>query len=232
MVGEQEFVADLVPVDFVVNTLIAAGWHIATGPRSVVVYDCASGEMNPLHWYSYSRMTNRAAITTPSLNVQWYPHFEFRSSRIVNLAFDLFCHFPLAFLLDVIRTALGQKPIMMKLARKMRTMTKLAEFCVTRDWVLHTDNLRNMLEDLSASGDRDVFDFDMCSINWECYLKTYLAGIMRYAGKDTPDAIEAARRKVKRSVDLISLWRSGVDRRAKILQTWRGLLHLGAKHPC
>ncbi|XP_007941384.1 fatty acyl-CoA reductase 2 [Orycteropus afer afer] len=44
-------VADLVPVDIVVNLTLAVGWYTAVQrPKSTLIYHCTSGNINPCNW--------------------------------------------------------------------------------------------------------------------------------------------------------------------------------------
>lgn len=44
---QTKFVVDIVPVDFVVNTLICSAWQVATD-KSLRVFNCTSGSLNPI----------------------------------------------------------------------------------------------------------------------------------------------------------------------------------------
>lgn len=51
MVGDSTAVADLVPLDLPVNTIIAVGWYTATEkPQEPLVYHVTTGSQNPFTW--------------------------------------------------------------------------------------------------------------------------------------------------------------------------------------
>ncbi|KAI1232806.1 hypothetical protein IHE44_0006648, partial [Lamprotornis superbus] len=51
MRASNNALADLVPIDVVVNTTLAAAWYSAINrPRKVMVYNCTTGGTNPFHW--------------------------------------------------------------------------------------------------------------------------------------------------------------------------------------
>ncbi|KAI2648427.1 Fatty acyl-CoA reductase 1 [Labeo rohita] len=54
MRASNNAVADLVPVDVVINTTLAAAWYSGSQrharPRSMLVYNCTTGGINPFHW--------------------------------------------------------------------------------------------------------------------------------------------------------------------------------------
>ncbi|KAE8606685.1 hypothetical protein XENTR_v10010818 [Xenopus tropicalis] len=51
MRASNNAVADLIPVDVVVNTTLAAAWYSGVNrPRNILVYNCTTGGTNPFHW--------------------------------------------------------------------------------------------------------------------------------------------------------------------------------------
>ena len=57
MLCEKEFLADLIPVDVVINAMIVAAWKTAqdyTGnPTIPPVYNVTSGSIKPINWGKY-----------------------------------------------------------------------------------------------------------------------------------------------------------------------------------
>lgn len=51
---KADAVADFIPVDIVINILITAAWHTAlTKPKDIQIYNCCTGELNPITWGSF-----------------------------------------------------------------------------------------------------------------------------------------------------------------------------------
>uniref|UniRef100_A0A8C1J0C4 Fatty acyl-CoA reductase n=1 Tax=Cyprinus carpio TaxID=7962 RepID=A0A8C1J0C4_CYPCA len=51
MRASNDAVADLIPVDVVINLTLAAGWYTAVHrPKTALVYNCTTGGINPFHW--------------------------------------------------------------------------------------------------------------------------------------------------------------------------------------
>lgn len=51
MLCEANYVADMVPVDIVINLMIAAAWRTATAkPDSLLIYNCCTGQQKPITW--------------------------------------------------------------------------------------------------------------------------------------------------------------------------------------
>ena len=61
MLVEKDFLADLIPVDVVINAMIVAAWKTSqdyTGnPTIPPVYNVTSGSIKPINWGKYCRMS-------------------------------------------------------------------------------------------------------------------------------------------------------------------------------
>lgn len=48
---EKNYVADMVPVDIVINLMIAAAWRTATRKTdNLAIYNCCTGQRHPIQW--------------------------------------------------------------------------------------------------------------------------------------------------------------------------------------
>ena len=58
--GEPGAVADIIPVDLVVNMILAAAWlTVLTKPGKVPIYHCTSGATNPITWGEVGKRTQQ-----------------------------------------------------------------------------------------------------------------------------------------------------------------------------
>uniref|UniRef100_A0A8C8E142 Fatty acyl-CoA reductase n=1 Tax=Oryzias sinensis TaxID=183150 RepID=A0A8C8E142_9TELE len=63
MRANNDAVADLIPVDVVVNLTLAVGWYTAVHrPKTTLVYNCTSGGINPFHWGEIGESPVRPAL--------------------------------------------------------------------------------------------------------------------------------------------------------------------------
>nr|CAD7432954.1 unnamed protein product [Timema monikensis] len=112
IICNQNLIMDLIPVDFVVNTLITVAWHTATyRPNTLRVYNCTSGGMNPVRWEEFGQLTHRHACVYPTSHVMWYPGFTFRTNRLIHKICESLFHFFPAFVVDLILRLQGSKPM-------------------------------------------------------------------------------------------------------------------------
>lgn len=75
---EESCVADLIPVDLVINLMIVTAWYTASrkGANNITVYNCTSGIDNPITWGSFVRMCID--------NMRKHPVGECNSFRLVS----------------------------------------------------------------------------------------------------------------------------------------------------
>ena len=51
MRGDENGIADLVPVDMVNNAILSVGWITGVNPSSQpIIYNYTSGDLNPIKW--------------------------------------------------------------------------------------------------------------------------------------------------------------------------------------
>lgn len=70
-------IADIIPADIVINTIIVAAWHMATvGDKSsnvtLPIYNCASGQKNPIKWKKFVKCVVTNVRKNPFEDAMWY----------------------------------------------------------------------------------------------------------------------------------------------------------------
>ncbi|KAJ9591141.1 hypothetical protein L9F63_002296, partial [Diploptera punctata] len=197
IICDQKLTMDLIPVDFVVNTLIAPLWFNFTRylPNTLRVYNCTSGMINPISWQEFGILTQRHACSTPTRYVMWYPGFTFRTNRLVHKICASLFHFLPAFIADLILRLQGAKPIMMKIAKKFQLAAKTGEFFSLHEWKFHCENLQALMRDAQ---DKTTFNVDISHMEWDTYVKYYMLGIRKYVLKDSSDTIPSAKKKLQK----------------------------------
>jgi len=66
VLGDPDMVADIIPVDFVVNDTLAAAWDICTGPASFRIYNSASSRLNPITFQEIGKYVQDFAAVSPA----------------------------------------------------------------------------------------------------------------------------------------------------------------------
>ena len=74
--GNPKVCPDLIPVDFTVNIIIAAGASIAqSDAKEAKVYNCTSSKQMPITWNEFLDLSKETHKHYPSTKVLWYPGF-------------------------------------------------------------------------------------------------------------------------------------------------------------
>lgn len=88
--------------------------------NSIRVFNCTSGELNPVIWRDYGLATLKYARKNPTKYVMLYPNFSYRTNRVIHTFFEVFYHFLPAFLFDVVLRLKGTKPFLLKIAKRYK----------------------------------------------------------------------------------------------------------------
>ncbi|KFB36786.1 AGAP009690-PA-like protein [Anopheles sinensis] len=196
---DERCTMDVIPVDIVCNTLIAAAWEnaqkIATPIR---VYNCTSGQVNGIKWHEYGRITQQCAVRNPTKYVMLYPGFRFRTNRLMHKLVELLLHFLPAYLFDVLMRAQGAKPIMAKIAKRFQKAADTGEYFAMHEWSFRNDNLLGLGRRVRRDRAGADFPCDVRGLDWAAYIENYMLGIRRFVLKDELDSMSQARSKLQR----------------------------------
>ncbi|XP_035232350.1 putative fatty acyl-CoA reductase CG5065 [Stegodyphus dumicola] len=104
-------IADLIPVDVVINLVITVAWYTASHrPNSILVYNCSSGSINKVTWGAVEQLAIPLILRHPSHEIFRYPNGSFTNSKIWNyLSVMLYHHIP-AYFIDLVAVLTGHKP--------------------------------------------------------------------------------------------------------------------------
>ncbi|KFM76185.1 Fatty acyl-CoA reductase 1, partial [Stegodyphus mimosarum] len=104
-------IADLIPVDVVINLVITVAWYTASHrPNSIMVYNCSSGSINKVTWGAVEQLAIPLILRHPSHEIFRYPNGSFTNSKIWNyLSVMLYHHIP-AYFIDLVAVLTGHKP--------------------------------------------------------------------------------------------------------------------------
>ncbi|KAG7214161.1 hypothetical protein KM043_001510 [Ampulex compressa] len=193
MLCHEDKVADLVPVDIVINLMICAAWKTALYPTDVIpVYNCCTGQQNPITWKQFVELSFEYSRLHPANDAIWYPGGRCRSSAILNKLCVTFQHILPAHIFDFLARLKGTQPTMVRVQAKLDKAAKCLEYFSTKQWNFKDDNVRRLGEQLSFE-DRQNFMFDVREIDWSSYLENYILGIRHFILKESPDTLPAAR---------------------------------------
>lgn len=202
IVGDPKLILDITPVDIVSNTIITAAWaNSFTRTNTVPVYNCTSGQINPIKLSEIVDKTVQMSRRTPSKYVMMLPATTFRTNILVHLWFELLFHFLPAFVFDMILIMQRKKPMMVKLTKRFKLARDTGSYFVLNEWNFVTRNFRRLMKTARETQlDAHEFNCDMSNINWDSYFEKYVLGIRTRILKDDIDSIPKAREKLQRII--------------------------------
>ena len=123
MLCDPNKVADLIPVDYVINLMCAAAYYtanlsnntlLATSHMSshpVPIFNCCSGKRNAITWNQFIKLCYVNIYRYPSSEILWYPAGSVTHSRSVNFFKSIFVHLIPATIADCILMIFRKKPM-------------------------------------------------------------------------------------------------------------------------
>ncbi|KAG5683857.1 hypothetical protein PVAND_013119 [Polypedilum vanderplanki] len=201
IMGVEEGLVDLMPVDIVCNTLITAGWanSFIRTPNEITVYNCTSGHFNPMNYKELRKHILKYSLLNPSKYIAMYPNFVYRKSRLMHNIIEIFMHFLPALMFDVLLRMQGKKPIMFKIAKRVKIAQDTGDYFVLNDWNFNSKNLKRIIRAANQTQlDANEFCCDVTSLDWDDYIGRYMMGIRTYVLKDDISSLPKARQKLQK----------------------------------
>lgn len=191
----KELTYDYIPVDIVVNTLLAAGFHAGiTKTKTVEIYHATSSTRNPFCWAMVEDEINEALHEYPLLSAVWYPNLKFVPFIWLFRISALFVHFIPGIIFDQILRLTGGKPILLRLHLNVNSsLDRLSKFIFT-EWLFHSKKTEELQKWMSLK-DQEVYDVTLNSLVWTDIFKMMIIGTRIYLNKEPLKNLEAARKK-------------------------------------
>ncbi|XP_076162888.1 putative fatty acyl-CoA reductase CG5065 [Ptiloglossa arizonensis] len=186
--------ADLVPVDYVTDTIICASWHNLTQRNdSIQIYNCTCSQ-GGLRFQRFLQLVSKASTEVPSESILWYPYVTGGANKFIcNLLLYLLHYFP-AFMADIFLTILGRKATMLNMIKRVfRYLTSVQYFCLN-EWKFHRNNMNDLTKDLKVLKDSNNFITHTNDLKWDVYMRDYVIGIKKCILKEDVTENKAQRR--------------------------------------
>uniref|UniRef100_H3C9S8 Fatty acyl-CoA reductase n=1 Tax=Tetraodon nigroviridis TaxID=99883 RepID=H3C9S8_TETNG len=146
MRASNDAVADLVPVDVVINTMLAAAWYSGSQavnrPRNILVYNCTTGGINPFHWGEIV-LCLRDAVQLNVLATQKI-NLPSRSEPFTKELWNATDH-----KLGVILHSSFVNYRMMKTITRLHKSMMVLEYFTSHSWVWNTNNVAMLMAQMS-----------------------------------------------------------------------------------
>ena len=118
MQGDNNALADYIPVDIMVNMMICVAWQTANEFKEsnnvckrVKVYNCTSSQSNPLKWGHVGQQVVIHTRQNPMEKILFPPNFLFTKNPLRKHVYKLFKHSLPAYLGDILLRVCGKKTL-------------------------------------------------------------------------------------------------------------------------
>ncbi|XP_057692440.1 fatty acyl-CoA reductase 1 isoform X1 [Corythoichthys intestinalis] len=232
MRASNDAVADLVPVDVVINTTLAAAWYSASQklnrPKSIPVYNCTTGGINPFRWGEVEYHVISTFKRNPLEQAFRRPNVNLTSNHLINQYWIAVSHKAPAFLYDVYLRLIGREPRMMKTITRLHKAMMVLEYFTSHSWVWSTDNVAMLMAHMSPE-DKKVFNFDVRQLNWAEYMENYCMGTKKYVLNEELSGLPAARKHLNKlrnirytfnTILVVLIWRVFIARSQMARNIW------------
>nr|XP_024217276.1 fatty acyl-CoA reductase wat-like [Halyomorpha halys] len=203
-------VAEVVPADYAVNCLLAVGYKTSSikSNHDIQIYNFSNDPSNKITWGEYVKICDQRGQEVPLAMALWYCSCILIKSSFGFFLLTSILHNLPALIVDTGLFLMNKKPRAMNIYRKIHKLEDLLSFFAMNQWDFERDNTKTLWKSLSET-DKQLFPFDMKSLDFNSYLNSYVDGMRLYLGKDDVSTIPRARRINKlryvahRSVQLI-----------------------------
>lgn len=202
MIGNNDLLCDLVPVDLTVNMLIASSWYVGSqkhNSKSIPIFNYTSGQINPFYWRNLSGYSNIAYKSVPFENIVFKPGFHYTTSSLTYHLKTFFYQLVPAHFLDFMAKISKKRPKMVKIQEKIKKYNDTIQYFTTREWTFSNHNIFMLMDELEKNdSDKKEFNFDLREVDWKEYIFNYVRGSKLYVMKEKENRIDICKDRLNR----------------------------------
>ncbi|EDW60376.2 fatty acyl-CoA reductase wat [Drosophila virilis] len=196
--------SNIVPVDNCANLVLSCAWRTAMEAAQrkeqvigspPLIYNFAPSGENVIINVFIDDAVKRKRHFYPVTLAKWYPFLHATTKpRLFKLA-AIFYHLLPAYMVDLYLRLRGQKPRMVAMYQKIHRYIDVMQHFMINNWSFETFNTDRLWEYMSEA-DRQLFEFDMQSLDWDSYLDRLFLGMRTYLCK-SEESLRRGRPKIK-----------------------------------
>lgn len=168
MCGNPRSKADIIPVDIVSNSLIAASAYRANLKtyvsivfhqkyililfrNEIPIIHCCSGELNPVKWNRVANYLEQFYFKYPLDQCYRVPSTYFHTSRALFLLNFFAKHYIPSYMLDIVVRLMRKNAKYVKLYGKVWRMIETLHYFTMRGWTFESNNIITLWNSMSAA---------------------------------------------------------------------------------
>ncbi|XP_050301950.1 putative fatty acyl-CoA reductase CG5065 [Anthonomus grandis grandis] len=207
---QPNLTADYIPVDLVIKGIIISTWAKAIEKNyeeklRVSVYNASNNNINNITIKQLVDIGRGLCYDYPLNNTLWYPSGCVTTCYPNHFLRVIFFHILPALFIDGLLKLTGQKPMLLKIQRKIYIANMALQYFITQEWTFINDKTAK-LEDLLSPEDKKLFGYGRKDIDPLEYFTNALMGTRRYLLKEDDSTMEQAKVHSKRMYVLYILF--------------------------
>lgn len=192
-------VCDLVPVDVVVNSMIAVAERTPRlYPNEIKVYNCSTSSLRPTTWGAGFEILREESLKAPPYKMLRIPIEvpKHRRANKVGFMFTKLSELLFAYFIDFILRIFQQKPLLSKLTARLHRGYDVLRPFTTTEYTCSNENFVQAFEELEEQ-DKQQFDFDVRKLDWDSIFRTAYYGARLRLLKEDMSNVNAALVKMR-----------------------------------
>ncbi|XP_008549791.1 fatty acyl-CoA reductase wat [Microplitis demolitor] len=197
----RDVYANMVPVDYTVNAILASAWDVATQPdkrgENMLIYNYISTVENPITWGFYIDNCLTYGRDFPLKQSVWYLTMSTYQNKTINFFANIILHLLPALLVDIVAVCTGHKPRVVKSISKINRFLNVIQPFSLKNWNFKNDNIQRLWLRLDSK-DKLSLKFTFDKFDWKHYLRNHMLGVRLYLFKEDMSTLESARKRLQR----------------------------------
>ncbi|CAO1365920.1 unnamed protein product [Diamesa hyperborea] len=206
MLCEAEFEAEVIPVDFAINSLIGIAYSVATmeeKPEKIPVFNIVCDEKSRITWGTVLNEGKRINWDHPFEAGLWYPNGDITMNPVKHYVTTALTQWLPALLIDFLMLIFFQRRFMIRIQKRIFIGLFVLQYFTTRRWSFSSDNFKAVFNKLTPE-EQQIFYMNTVDIDILSYLKNIILGGRVYCLKEPLSTMKKARIQLRfqRALDL------------------------------
>ncbi|XP_075988675.1 putative fatty acyl-CoA reductase CG5065 [Anticarsia gemmatalis] len=197
--------ADYIPVDISIKSMIAAAWIRGTKKLEptddIPIYNCCAGKLNNITTGELVEMGRQIYPSMPLNDMLWHVGGDLTTSRTINYIKVILLHLLPAILVDTVLTAIGHKPLLIKVQRRIYIANLALEYYITKQWTFDNKNFIKLRSCIKEEDQKDFY-YEIEKVDRYMFFYNSIAGGRKYLLKEKDEDIPKAKIHYRRMLIL------------------------------
>ncbi|XP_067616071.1 putative fatty acyl-CoA reductase CG5065 [Eurosta solidaginis] len=181
ILGDKDIICDIIPVDFVVNSLILMAKKATLG--RVCISNATSGVTNPITWARLGCLTLKWSRVYPTKRIMMFPNFKYQKSFLLHEIAVILLHYAPALLMDLLTVLRLKRKFVLPIAKKFRQACLAGRTFSLNEWIFKNHS-RHYFKDLLPTKAAPEILWNLESLDYDTYIRAFVIGIQKYLHRE------------------------------------------------